>query len=189
MIRRTLLVAAALAVGMVTSLPASAGGYCTEGQFSDRATDRVQLRNDCFTPTVARIEPGATLTWENVDGHPHTIGGVANTFGDAHKELLSGDSVSFVFDEEGVFPYFCVLHPGMSGAVVVGDGVGPATESGSVATIADEPVPPEGAAAKAAPATDPGLPVPLIVAMAVAGALLGIGTALLFRRRARARAA
>jgi len=147
------------------------------------------MKNDCFTPTVARIEPGAALTWQNLDRHAHTIGGVANSFGDAHKELLSGDSVSFVFEEEGVFPYFCVLHPGMSGAVVVGDGEGPDTQSASVATIADEPVPPAGTAAKAAPATDPGLPVPLIVAMVVVGALLGIGTALVFRRRARARPA
>jgi hypothetical protein len=30
--------------------------------------------------------------------------------------------VSYTFEEVGVFPYFCVFHPAMVGAVVVGDG-------------------------------------------------------------------
>ena len=42
-----------------------------------------------------------------------------------------GEKVSYTFSEEGVFPYVCILHPGMIGAIVVGDGIGPATK-GSV---------------------------------------------------------
>jgi len=32
--------------------------------------------------------------------------------------------VSYRFDTDGVYPYACWLHPGMVGAIVVGDGVG-----------------------------------------------------------------
>jgi len=36
-------------------------------------------------------------------------------------ELQPGASISYTFDEAGVHPYACALHPGMSGAIVVGD--------------------------------------------------------------------
>ena len=32
--------------------------------------------------------------------------------------------MSYRFDQDGVYPYSCLLHPGMVGAIVVGDGVG-----------------------------------------------------------------
>jgi hypothetical protein len=44
-----------------------------------------------------------------------------------------GKSVTFRFDEEGVYPFFCCLHPGMAGAVVVGDGAG--TGAAGAATV------------------------------------------------------
>jgi hypothetical protein len=35
--------------------------------------------------------------------------------------MREGGSVSYSFDEAGVYPYVCTWHPGMVGAVVVGD--------------------------------------------------------------------
>jgi hypothetical protein len=39
----------------------------------------------------------------------------------AHDKLLEpGDSIGWSFDKPGVYAYTCMLHPGMSGVVVVG---------------------------------------------------------------------
>jgi hypothetical protein len=37
---------------------------------------------------------------------------------------MQGETVSYRFDQDGVYPYSCLIHPGMVGAIVVGDGVG-----------------------------------------------------------------
>ena len=49
------------------------------------------------------------------------ITGAANSFGD-YEEFFQGQSVTHTFAKSGVYPYVCVLHPTMVGAVVVGDG-------------------------------------------------------------------
>ena len=54
------------------------------------------------------------------------------------------------FDQDGVYPYSCLIHPGMVGAIVVGDGVGTdlagvvpvtTTEDGNAASTAIDPAP------------------------------------------------
>lgn len=56
------------------------------------------MKANCFGPTVARIDADDELTFRNVDEHAHTVGGVAGTFGDAHKEVPAGESVPSRFD-------------------------------------------------------------------------------------------
>lgn len=139
--RRVLFVSAAVAVLVGTTVPAQAGYYCPgPDTFQDQATNVVVMKEDCFGPTVARIDAGDELRFRNVDMHPHTVGGVAGTFGDGHREIRAGESVSFRFDDEGVFPYFCVIHPGMAGAVVVGDGTGPGAPGAGGVLVEPAPV-------------------------------------------------
>jgi plastocyanin len=47
-------------------------------------------RNHSWGRGVARIDAGDELTFRNVDGHAHTVGGVAGTFGDARNEVPAG---------------------------------------------------------------------------------------------------
>jgi plastocyanin len=108
----------------------SAGGGCheqAEVQFSDAAAASVAAGKCAFSPTVARVASGQEVTWLNKDPIPHTVTGAAGSFGDV-KEYQEGESVTYRFDRPGVFPYFCQLHPGMVGAVVVGDA--PAASAG-----------------------------------------------------------
>ena len=102
--------------------PASAGGFCRGGAFSDSAATTVEMKNYCFGPIVTRVEPGQTVEFVNRDKEVHGVGGVASTFGHMYEEIQPGDSVSYKFVSSGVYPYVCVFHPGMAGAVVVGDG-------------------------------------------------------------------
>jgi plastocyanin len=105
---------------------ASAGGGCYHGiPPSDGTGDRVQMTGNCFEATVLHIDPGTVVTWVNEDPYAHTVTGVGGTWGD-FTELAQGDTASYRFGGNGVYVYSCLIHPGMVGAVVVGDGSGDA---------------------------------------------------------------
>ena len=116
----------ALVLGPATIANAGGGAHCAP-KFTDAETDVVRLSNNCFVPTVARIEPGTKVRFVNEDHVPHTVTGAVYIFGDM-DEFTTGER-SFSFDQEGIFPYVCILHPGMAGAIVVGDGEGKVTTS------------------------------------------------------------
>jgi plastocyanin len=104
---------------------ASAGGGCmhSTGPTTGRG-DTVEMLDMCFTSTVLYVKPGTEVTWTNRDETGHNVVGVGGTWGNLDQTLNNGDTVSYRFDQDGVFPYACWIHPGMIGAIVVGDGVG-----------------------------------------------------------------
>lgn len=186
MARRSALVFAFVLVAV--ALPAGsslAGGFCSYHSnggmvgFTDEASDTVVMKDNCFVSTVVRIQPGDTVTWINKDSTDHAVGGVANSFGDLHKMLSAGDRYSNTFEDEGVYPYLCILHPGMGGAVVVGDGLGDLSAATTTSTE-------DGGAAAVAPtraqASDDGHSVPMLLALGIAVVLLTAATVGLARR-------
>lgn len=117
---------ASAALWGVSGSAAAGGGGCLEGTAGPTTGrgDAVELSNLCFTSTVLYVERGTQVTWTNGDPMAHNVVGVGATWGDPGLMLLKGDQVSYRFQEDGVFPYSCWIHPGMVGAIVVGDGVG-----------------------------------------------------------------
>lgn len=113
--------------------PVSAGGArCDDEGFTDRRVEAVNTKGGCFLPTVARVDVGTTVSWRVADDLPHTVTGAAGAFGaqqPAH-DLSPSQPVSVTFDTPGVYPYVCLLHPGMAGAVVVGDAQATVATSG-----------------------------------------------------------
>ena len=155
--------------------PASAGGGCHSDPTSGSG-ETVEMVGACFTPTTLRIDPGATVTFVNRDPMTHDV--TANGWG-RFEPMTEGDAFTVAFDEAGIYPYACTYHPGMTGAIVVGDGR-PVT-----AASAEVPSPPSGTAVlaageRAAPAagSSPGG----WVAAAGAGMVVGFGTGLAVRR-------
>jgi plastocyanin len=158
-----LLVGLGLAPGVAT---ASGGGGCGRAVTYDGGT-RVNIRNFCFGPTILLVRPGETVTWVNRDGFPHTVLGANASWGGYDNVRGSGGEVSYRFVNAGTYPYVCTYHPGMLGAVVVGDGkVDAATQSVTTdagpVTRADSPVAGSGAAmeqdvvpTKASPGSSP----------------------------------
>lgn len=118
---------AAAAIAQTSAPEARAGGGCHE-EVTDEATNSVAMTEGCFVPSVARIEPGQSVTWGNESGQRHSLTGQNASWG-LEYELSRGDSASLTFDEAGTYAYYCIIHPGMIGVVVVGDGKG----AGSVA--------------------------------------------------------
>lgn len=168
---------------------AAAGGGCHESgtkEATDATGSAVEMGNCAFGPTVLRIEPGAQVTWTNKSEAVHSVTGLSGGWGDT-KELLPGNAVSYSFDTNGTYPYSCVLHPGMVGAVVVGDGVSSDVRAGAaVRQVADAgPIAGDDVPAEAASDDSGGVSATLAGLLAgVAGLLAGaFGGAVLMRRR------
>ena len=121
-------------------LPSSAraGGACRGSPVIEEQGATVEMRENCFTPTILRVNPGETVTWVNADAALHTVTGANFAWGD-YAELAEDESVSQRFTSSGVYPYYCFLHPGMIGTIVVGDG-GSAEIDGQSSSLAVQPV-------------------------------------------------
>lgn len=97
---------------------AVAGGGChhpVTGQAE--ATTTIAMRNMCITPGVVRVDLGDTVEVINEDSVLHNLYGL-DWF---HGDLAPGERTKRTFDEAGTFTFACTLHPGMTGAVTVGD--------------------------------------------------------------------
>ncbi len=114
------MVAAVIAATVwILAAPASAGGGCHLSATEATGTE-VELKDMCFTPTILHVQPGQTITWTNVDDMQHVVAGQSGEWGN-FEGLNRGQTLSYRFTKSGVYPYTCFLHPGMNGAVVVGD--------------------------------------------------------------------
>jgi plastocyanin len=119
----SIVVLLAAAAAWPTGRTASAGGACRGQPVTDEASDAVIMTASCFVPTIIRIDEGAKVTWFSHDNASHTVTGANASWG-SFEEVPQGAQRSEVFRTAGVFPYYCFLHPGMIGAIVVGNGDG-----------------------------------------------------------------
>lgn len=176
---RRLVVALSMAVGasIAFQMPAQAGGSCRGGSFTDARGSVVRMKDSCFAPTVVRVQPGGSVTWVNDDRDVHALGGVTNVFGQLHSEVPPGAKVTYRFEDEGVFPYLCILHPGMGGAVVVGDGAGEGASPGAIEPVSVD--------AQRRPAAESSASTPRDdrdIWLVGSGMLLGFATSMFLRR-------
>ena len=77
----------------------------------------VRIDNFSFGPAELKVPVGTTVTWTNHDDIPHTVVSTEKVF--KSKVLDTDDTFSFTFNTPGTFPYFCSIHPKMTGKVVV----------------------------------------------------------------------
>jgi plastocyanin len=78
----------------------------------------VAVDNFSFTPVAISVPVGSTITWTNRDDVPHNIVSTERKF--KSPILDTEEQFSHRFDAPGSYPYFCSLHPRMTGTVVVG---------------------------------------------------------------------
>jgi plastocyanin len=81
------------------------------------APNAVVIKNFMFSPMALTIKAGATVTWKNLDGEPHTVVNDAGIFRSA--ALDQNDSYQFKFDKPGVYKVFCGIHPAMKETITV----------------------------------------------------------------------
>jgi plastocyanin len=83
-----------------------------------RAEDaEVKIDNFTYNPQQITVSAGTTVTWINHDDIPHTVTAKTGVF--KSKALDTDDKFSFTFTIPGNYPYFCALHPHMTGSIVV----------------------------------------------------------------------
>jgi plastocyanin len=82
-----------------------------------------EVTKNCYTPDSLEIRVHDTVIWSNDDTAAHTVssgdpvGGADGKFDSGL--FMSGNTFTQTFDEAGTYPYFCMVHPWMTGQVVV----------------------------------------------------------------------
>jgi plastocyanin len=86
---------------------------------NDAAAESITVRISGmrFDPARITVKPGTTVTWVHESPMPHTING--NAAGLASGTLYKGQTYSHTFEKDGMFNYYCDIHPSMTGSVVV----------------------------------------------------------------------
>ena len=92
-------------------------GKVTAGAQQKPETMEVKIDNFTFGPAELTVKAGTTITWTNRDDIPHTVVSTDKVF--KSKVLDTDERFSFTFNTPGTFPYFCSIHPKMTGKVVV----------------------------------------------------------------------
>jgi plastocyanin len=81
------------------------------------ANAAVNIDNFVFGPPTIIVPVGATVTWTNKDDIPHTSVSTDGVF--KSKVLDTDEKFSYTFTKAGTYPYYCTIHPKMTGKVVV----------------------------------------------------------------------
>jgi plastocyanin len=116
MLRRHLCIASSAvmvtAIVLLARLPISAAN-----QKPVSAIAEVKIDNFSFGTGTLTVAVGTTVTWINRDDIPHTVVSTDGVF--KSKVLDTDEKFSYTFAKQGTFPYFCSIHPKMTGKVVV----------------------------------------------------------------------
>jgi plastocyanin len=103
---------------MITVLLLFAGSpSVTAADQPSAANTEVKIDNFSFGPQTVTVPVGATVTWTNRDDIPHTVVSTDGVF--KSKVRDTDETFSYTFTKAGTYPYFCSVHPKMTGKVVV----------------------------------------------------------------------
>jgi plastocyanin len=117
--RRSVCIAslAAFALTGLGGIVAERGSFAASAQEKPASTAEVKIDNFSFGPTAITVAVGTTVTWTNRDDIPHTVVSTEKVF--KSKVLDTDEKFSFTFTKPGEYPYFCSIHPKMTGKVIV----------------------------------------------------------------------
>ena len=107
----------AMAIVAITVLLVGSPKVAAKAQRPAAATSEVKIDNFSFGPGTLTVAVGSTVVWTNHDDIPHTVVSTEGVF--KSKVLDTDEKFSYTFTKAGTFPYFCSIHPKMTGKVVV----------------------------------------------------------------------
>jgi plastocyanin len=107
-VRRAALAGAAAAALAVALAPAGASAD----------TVKVTLQNAAFAPSQITVLSGDTVAWQNTSFRDHTVNARDGSFA-SPGHITPNSGYSHAFPSAGSFPYYCSLHPFMTGEVDV----------------------------------------------------------------------
>ena len=117
--RRSVLIAGLVAMAVIGTgvVVGESKSFAAGAQTKPVSTAEVKIDNFSFGPTAITVGVGTTVTWTNRDDIPHTV--VSNDKVFKSKVLDTDEKFSYTFTKAGEYPYFCSIHPKMTGKVVV----------------------------------------------------------------------
>ena len=81
-----------------------------------------EIKDLCYIPSPLTVEVGTVVEWKNLDSVAHTVTSGSPKDGPdgiIYSDLITpGEVFAYQFDEDGVFPYYCTLHPWKEGLVI-----------------------------------------------------------------------
>ena len=118
----------ALGPSYLTEAIAGGGGWSSGvTEECDETVCSVKMTGLTFAADTLKIRPNAVVVWTNTDKLVHTV--TSSSYGDEKKGarfdsgisslIAAGEKWEHKFATAGTFDYFCQLHPGMMGQVVV----------------------------------------------------------------------
>ena len=113
---RSLVLAASVAIA-ATLLATGSRSIAARAAQTQASSADVKIDNFSFGPVTLTVAVGTTVTWTNRDDIPHTVVSEDKVF--KSKVLDTDEKFSFTFSKPGTYPYFCSIHPKMTGKVVV----------------------------------------------------------------------
>jgi plastocyanin len=115
---RTMLLAGSVVIAAMLLFEDINNTHATYAQTKQEAsTAEVKIDNFSFGPAVTKISAGTTVTWINRDDIPHTVASTDKAF--KSKVMDTDEKFSYTFSKAGTYPYFCSIHPKMTGTVEV----------------------------------------------------------------------
>lgn len=119
------LVVAVVGCSSSTKTPSSSGGGSTGG-----SSTTIVEKNFAFVPNTLTVNVGDTVTFKNEDSTDHQVSIDGQDLG----TQPSGQSVTWKATKDGTYPVSCLIHPTMTGEIIVGTGSGSSTNPGSSGT-------------------------------------------------------
>jgi len=110
-------VGASIATAQAVAAPAAMPVAAMPAAATPAAVMEVKIDNFKFGPEELTIPVGTTVTWTNRDDIPHTVVSTEGVF--KSKVLDTDEKFTYTFAKAGTFPYFCSIHPKMTGKVIV----------------------------------------------------------------------
>jgi plastocyanin len=101
-----------IALMLLAETPSVAANDQPSGASAD-----VKIDNFSFGPQTLAVSVGTTVVWTNRDDIPHTVVSTDGVF--KSKVRDTDEKFSYTFTKAGTYPYFCSVHPKMTGKVVV----------------------------------------------------------------------
>jgi plastocyanin len=117
MTKKSIWIAAVATPVMIAVLLLSVGSPVLRASDQPSANAAVKIDNFVFGPQTITVPVGATVTWTNSDDIPHTAVSTDGVF--KSKVLDTDEKFSYKFEKAGTYPYYCTIHPKMTGKVVV----------------------------------------------------------------------
>jgi plastocyanin len=110
-------------------------------------TVTVTLQNAAFAPSHISVLTGDTVAWHNSSFRDHTVTSRDGSFG-SPGHITPNSGYSYAFPSPGSYPYYCAVHPFMTGEVdaypVLLDGPSSAVNRGTQFTLSGRAAPGTG---------------------------------------------